>query len=188
MGRPKLLLPWGATTILGHLIGQWEKVGARQIGVVCAANSELQAELARLGASESQIINPFAERGMFSSVRWAAGWTGWKPELTLWAVALGDQPHIGEETLRRILEASASSLGEVCQPRQGGHRRHPVILPKEVFKGMADCAAENLKEYLSSQKSVFCDLDDPALGLDIDRMEDYERAKEMYFGTEGGKA
>ena len=29
MGRPKMLLPWGATSVLGHLIGQWQTLGGR---------------------------------------------------------------------------------------------------------------------------------------------------------------
>ena len=28
MGRPKLLLPWGETSVLGHLIKQWQALGA----------------------------------------------------------------------------------------------------------------------------------------------------------------
>ena len=35
MGRPKLLLPWGDTSIIGHLLGQWRGLGARPIAVVC---------------------------------------------------------------------------------------------------------------------------------------------------------
>jgi molybdenum cofactor cytidylyltransferase len=31
MGQPKLLLPWGKTSVLGHLIGQWQSAGAGQI-------------------------------------------------------------------------------------------------------------------------------------------------------------
>src|SRR5438874_1514761 len=27
MGRPKMLLPWGNTTVLGHLVAQWQALG-----------------------------------------------------------------------------------------------------------------------------------------------------------------
>jgi len=183
MGQPKLLLPWGATSVLGHLVKTWRRLGAEQIGVVWAANSELEKELEGLGISpESRIVNPAPERGMFSSLQCAASWQAWKTELTHWAIVLGDQPHIGEESLRRVLEASMSTPDKVCQPRQGGHRRHPVIMPKEVFREMGETKAANLKEFLDTQEDSFCELDDPALALDIDRMEDYERAKKMYFG------
>ncbi|PWU16863.1 MAG: hypothetical protein C5B50_12530 [Verrucomicrobia bacterium] len=50
MGRPKLLLPWGRTSILGHIIGQWQTLGAKQILLVTRPNdSDLHQELARLG-------------------------------------------------------------------------------------------------------------------------------------------
>src|SRR3989442_11142538 len=49
MGQPKLLLPWGNTSILGHLIAQWRGVGAEQIAVVTAARAEgIDQELRRL--------------------------------------------------------------------------------------------------------------------------------------------
>src|SRR5829696_1203279 len=79
MGRPKLLLPWGETTVLGHLIAQWQQAGAQQITVVCASGDEgIHKELDRIGfARERRIINPDASRGMFSSVQTAAHWRGW---------------------------------------------------------------------------------------------------------------
>src|SRR5262245_22414275 len=52
MRQPKLLLPWGGTTVLGHLLGQWKALHARQIAVVCAVEGEaVVAELDRLGFS-----------------------------------------------------------------------------------------------------------------------------------------
>src|SRR2546422_6571233 len=80
MGRAKMLLPWGKTTVLGHLIVQWQDVGARQIAVVVAsADKALEAELMRLRFPESdRIRNPAPERGMFSSIQCAALWGGWK--------------------------------------------------------------------------------------------------------------
>ena len=50
MGRPKLLLPWGDTTVIGHLIRQWRELGAAQIAVVHRPGRlrKLDAELDRL--------------------------------------------------------------------------------------------------------------------------------------------
>src|ERR1017187_4844161 len=71
MGKPKLLLPWGKTSVLGHLIEQWRALGADQIAVVCAPGDvAVRAELDRLGVLEgNRIGNPAPERGMFSSVQ-----------------------------------------------------------------------------------------------------------------------
>jgi molybdenum cofactor cytidylyltransferase len=180
MGRPKLLLPWGDTSVLGHLIKQWRALRAKQIAVVCApVDQALQAELDRLGFEEkNQIINPTPERGMFSSIQCAAQWPGWQAGLTHWAIVLGDQPHLQPQTLRRVLDFSAAQPGRICQPARAGHGRHPVMLPKAVFAQLAQSTAANLKDFLvpMSRDVAFLPINDPGLDLDIDQPEDYERA------------
>src|SRR4051812_41510491 len=106
MGRPKLTLPWGRTTILGHLILQWNEIGATQIAAVCATtNSAVTEELDRLAFPlADRIINPNPEQGMFSSVTCAARWSGWNPSLTHWLLTLGDQPHLHNEILRGLID------------------------------------------------------------------------------------
>jgi len=39
MGQPKMLLPWGKTSIIGHLIEQWQQGRPEQIAVVTAVGS-----------------------------------------------------------------------------------------------------------------------------------------------------
>jgi molybdenum cofactor cytidylyltransferase len=177
MGRPKLLLPWGGTSVLGHLLAQWRALGVRQIAVVCAADDESTArELDRLGfPAGERIYNPAPERGMFSSLQAAAQWQGWNASLTHWAIVLGDQPHLRHETLRRVLDFSATHPAEVCQPARTGHPRHPVILPRPEFLRLGACASADLKEFLASMPHppTLCEMDDPGLDLDMDRPEDY---------------
>jgi molybdenum cofactor cytidylyltransferase len=181
MGQPKLLLPWGNTSVLGHLLNAWQDLGAKQIGVVCAAGDVgIEAELERLGLPPQQrIVNPEPDRGMFSSVQCAAGWHGWQPGIIRWAVVLGDQPHLRLETLQAIMNFSAGNLNKVCQPRQNGHRYHPVMLPKEAFERLANSSADNLKDFLKSCETAYCEVSDPGLELDIDWPEDYQKALDI---------
>jgi len=186
MGRPKLLLRWGKTSVIGHLLKLWKSLGARQIAVVGPAGARfLEAELDRLGVSAAdRIWNPNPSRGMFSSIQCAARWNGWKDGLTHWAIVLGDQPHVRRKTLRRVLDFGAAHPRSICLPRQGGHRRHPVLLPKGTFRQLGNSAAQNLKSILDHPTSIVrcCELEDPALALDIDRPEDYRKALKMFFG------
>jgi molybdenum cofactor cytidylyltransferase len=190
MGRPKLLLPWGGTSVLGHLIGQWEALGAKQIAVVCASGHRaMQAELDRLSfPARERVINPTPERGMFSSIQCAAQWSGWEAKLTHWAVVLGDQPHLQQETLERVLAFGAAHPGKVCQPARFGHARHPVLLPEMVFRQLGRSKAATLKEFLtgSLRTVALCELDDPGLDLDIDRPEDYRSALKLAGFLRGG--
>jgi molybdenum cofactor cytidylyltransferase len=181
MGRPKLLLPWGKATILGHLIEEWQRVGAEEIAVVCAEDdSALQAAVKQSGVPKVCVIcNPVPERGMFSSIRCAAQWPGWTPGISHWAVVLGDQPHVRFQTLQAMAEFSAAHPERICQPGYRGRARHPVFLPKAVFMELLASPAAHMKEFLAGREIAMCELADPGLDLDIDRPEDYENALRM---------
>jgi molybdenum cofactor cytidylyltransferase len=181
MGKPKLLLPWGGTSVLGHLLSRWSAAGAHQIGVVHAAGDGLiLAELHRLSLHPTESIeNPNADRGMFSSIVCAAQWQGWHSSLTHWAIVLGDQPHLKQATLIKLVEFTASNHDKICQPMHAGRHRHPVVLPKPVFLELSSSTATNLKEFLLGREVAGFESDDPGLDLDIDRPEDYEKAKAL---------
>ena len=180
MGRPKLLLPWGATSVLGHLLEQWRALGASQIALVMGANDEaLEAERQRIGIPTHAIINPAPERGMFSSIQCAAQWDEWRPEITLWVLALGDQPHLRGDTLARLLELAEAERNAVWQPARHGRARHPVILPKRVFRDLRASAGPDLKTFLKPIERRMIEIDDAGLDLDIDTPEDYERARQL---------
>ena len=202
MGRPKMLLPWGNTTIVGHLIQQWQRLGAQPVAVVCAgiivpppegrvsetpSHLELARELDRLGLPLTErIFNPAPERGMFSSIQCAARWPGWRPDLTHWILVLGDQPHLRLETLKTLLDFAAAHPDRICQPSRNGHPRHPVILLQTAFQSLALTSEPHLKSFL--RNSVYginwCELDDPGLEIDIDQPGDYEKAVQIGSGNE----
>jgi len=180
MGRPKLLLPWGGTTILGHLLRQWRETGARQIAIVCAeTNDALRLEMNRLEFPASvRINNPRPEDGMFSSIRCAANWGGWASELTHWVITLGDQPQVRSETLRMLIEFGVANPGRICQPARNGRARHPVLLPSAVFGQLRDAPEEHLKQFLMNRTDLrlLQEMDDSGLDFDLDEPQDYERA------------
>ena len=185
MGRPKMLLPWGTTSILGHLIHQWSSLLATQIAVVCAAgDNAIREELGRLEfPDENRILNPSPERGMFSSIQCAARWDGWRPGLTHWTIVLGDQPHLRPDTLRALLDFGAAHQGKICQPSRQGKPRHPVLLPGAAFGRLKDAPEDVLKKFLQNNLDdlACCEIDDPGLDADLDRPEDYERALQHFF-------
>lgn len=185
MGRPKLLLPWGKTSILGHLLAQWGSLGAEQIAIVRAeANEPLDNELNRLGFPvHNRIVNPNPELGMFSSIQCAAQWPGWHHSLTHWAIVLGDQPHLSASTLAMLLEFVAAHPEKICQPSRNGRPRHPVIVPRNIFEELARATETDLKQFLRnrSQNTALREWDDPGLDFDIDEPADYEKALRQFL-------
>ncbi|HXT39587.1 MAG TPA: nucleotidyltransferase family protein [Candidatus Angelobacter sp.] len=189
MGKPKLLLPWGETSVLGHLIRQWHKLRAKQIAVVHATfDQPLCAELDRLRVpSTNRIVNPQPDRGMFSSVQCAANWGGWNSALTHRVIVLGDQPHLRIETLRALLDFAATCPRSICQPGRHGRPRHPVVMPKAIFSRLKNSSEETLKQFLqqSGSEPVLCEMDDTGLDFDMDTPADYEQALRLSHGRSG---
>lgn len=183
MGRPKLLLPWRGTTVVGQIVSQWRELGAAQIAVVHRpGDAPLLAELDRLNLPAcDRIENPQPENGMFSSILCAANWAGWKKEISSRAILLGDQPHLRLESLRTLLEFHAAHAGAICQPEFGGRARHPVILPRRAFDELKNTRAETLEIFLklSSCWRVQCFVNDGGLTLDLDVLADYKQALQL---------
>jgi len=179
MGRPKLLLPWHGTTVIGRIISQWRELGIGQIAIVHRPGDDgLAAELDRLNfPGPDRIENPWPDQGMFSSVVCAANWNGWKPGISQRAIALGDQPHLETKMLRALLEFASQNPSMICQPAHSGRAGHPVILPDDVFGGLRCTDAGTLKDFLKPfpGRTVHLPVTDDGLSLDLDTPEDYKR-------------
>lgn len=182
MGSPKLLLPWRGATIIDHLIRTWRALGAAQITVVRSPSNDALAEILRSASvsDRDQIVNPDPDRGMFSSIREAAMWNGWKSGLTHWALILGDQPHLTSDSLRTLLHRAAAEPTAVWQPRYAAHRRHPVIMPAAVFHQLRVSSHKTLNSFLDDHPRRVIEMDDARFALDLDRPEDYEAARKQY--------
>ena len=179
MGRPKLLLPWGNTTVIGHLLNLWQRVGAKQIAVVVSYSSPAVVnEIERAEVGISQINNANPQLGMFESIRCAARWTGWKPGITHHAIVLGDQPLVQEATVAALLAFATQHLDNICQPSRNGRGRHPVIVPRHIFEKVESSQAQHLKDFLLAQPMQPARFESPDAGLDmdLDTPEDYQRA------------
>jgi molybdenum cofactor cytidylyltransferase len=183
MGQPKLLLAWGKTTILGHLNDLWRRLGAAQLAVVCAPDSPLVPELDRLGIPmAARVLNPLPTAGMFSSIQCAARWNGWQGAITHQVIALGDQPQLSEQSLRRLVAFSQVQPRRICFPTYRGHRHHPIFMPRDAFASLAGSQAKTLREFLDHARpnSEGCEMPDDALALDADRPEDYEDLRRRF--------
>ena len=178
MGTPKMLLPWGNSSMLGHILARWQAIPVAQVGVVIAqTTAEVCAELDRLEfPHQNRIPNPSPECGMFGSIQCAAAWPGWNSAVRQWAIVLGDQPQLQEVTLRQLVAFANQNPERVCQPKHRSEWRHPVVLPKAVFGRLGSSSARTLREFLAGLERVGLECADPGLDYDIDTPEDYLQA------------
>jgi CTP:molybdopterin cytidylyltransferase MocA len=180
MGQPKLCLPWGQTTILGHILAQWREAGAEKIVVVHApGETPVTRELDRLGIPSAQRIATLAmERGMMGSVVTAAARALQEVALTHLVIAPGDQPHLQTETLRELLRACETSPGKIVRAVFQGKPGHPLALPANVLAELSATSSETLRDFLRLKEIAVCDLTsrDSGVLLDVDTPDDYARA------------
>jgi molybdenum cofactor cytidylyltransferase len=181
MGKSKPLLRWDDNSVIEHLIRLWKTLATQVSVVIFAKDQALATELDRLQISD-RVLNQNPECGMFSSIQCAAAWRDWRPELTHWAIVLGDQPHLSKATLSAVVQFANENPDNICQASRRGRPRHPVILPRAEFLNLVTFPGATLKDFLSEARDrvKLLELDDAALDFDIDRPEDYEAALRLF--------
>ncbi|MGC8829472.1 MAG: nucleotidyltransferase family protein [Verrucomicrobiia bacterium] len=179
MGENKLLLKWAGSTIIGHIVNQWRLLGVGQIAIVINDKTDsIIEELKRMNFDFSNIIvNPTPENGMFSSIKRAALWNGWKNNINKIVIVLGDQPHIKTDILTTLLKFSEANEGCICQPSIGEKRAHPIVIPTNLFRTINDFSGETLKEFIHKTDAPvrLFQTNETNLLLDIDTPEDYQK-------------
>src|SRR5687767_10654840 len=183
MGTHKLLLPWhDQESVVQHLISTWNEAGSSQTIVVVRKNDALlNKELDRLKFPlENRLINPNPEAGMISSILAAVSWDKWLPDITHYAIALGDQPQISLTLIRELLAKAKEKPEAIWQPRVEGSSAHPIILPRSQFESIPRAKVKSLKEFLeTAQHRSFLPSTNTLLKLDMDYPEDYKRLLTM---------
>jgi molybdenum cofactor cytidylyltransferase len=182
MGRPKMVLPWGDSTVLAHIISEWTALGATQVAVVCpTGQNAVSIELDHF-PEIVPIINPTPELGMFNSIQCAARWPGWNDSLTHFVIILGDQPQISRSSLQLLLAQVRANPAKICQLSYGQKPKHPVALPRAIFNPLSTSSALNLRAFLEGFPHLrhLLKTSDDSLDFDLDSPADYELARRRF--------
>jgi len=174
MGQPKMLLPWGDTTVLGQVTMTFNKIGIADIIVVTGGDREVvEAEASRLAEvlSVRSVYNPsFEQMGMMSSIQ--VGLASLPADCKAVLIGLGDQPQVEEKTLKDILEIFVTTGAGIIVPSYENRRGHPVLLggvhrlellnfnPQSSLRDFMKAHQEEIY-YVKAGASVLQDLDTP---------------------------
>jgi molybdenum cofactor cytidylyltransferase len=185
MGAQKLLLPFAGGTVIGHIAAQIAAGGVDGIVAVVRPGAADVAE-ALAGQAVRMVTNPDADGDMLSSVR--CGLRALPAECDAVLVALGDQPAVTAELIRRMIAAfhaaapapapAASATGRIVVPAYEGRRGHPMLFSacyrREI---LADFDGAGLRGLLAAHPAEVIDLPaaGPAVLSDMDGPEDYRR-------------
>ena len=183
MGEPKMLLPYGNSTIIETVVERAIRSKADHITVVTGAHGPVvRNKLSRFDIDI--VVNPDHEAGMLSSVQ-----TGIKalPEDTRAVlILLGDQPMVETGVINHLIDEYHSHAERIVIPVFKGKRGHPLLLDMsfkpeienlDPEKGLRQLLADHPGEILETK------VDTSSILKDIDTIEDYVRMKDHDHGT-----
>lgn len=178
MGRPKLLLPWGAGTVIERVVNVLAQAGLQQIVVVTGAGAE-QVQAALSTTSATCVLNPrFSEDQMSYSL--AAGFAALPETAQAALIALGDQPQIEVEVTHQVLSAYRQTMAPLVIPSFHQRRGHPWIVRRELWTEITALGSDQtmrqvINRHAAEIHHVVVERD--SILKDLDTPQDYEREK-----------
>ena len=177
MGQPKMLMPWGKSTVLQTVISTVQAAGVADILVV-TGGSRQQIEML-IGRSVQTVLNEEYEKGeMLSSIQ--VGLKAKMREASAALICLGDQPQVKERSVRRVCDTFLASKSNIVVPSYEMHRGHPWLIARSLWDELlAMKSPQTPRDFLKkhARKVNYVEVDTPSILEDIDTPEDYLKFK-----------
>ena len=176
-GRPKSLLELDGVPLIRRAVTALASAGVSERVVVLGHHGPL-IEAALQGTGVRWIFNPQPEDGQVSSQR--LGLAALRAPHEAVIVALADQPLVGADDVRALLEAWAhrSARVQLLYPRVDGQPGNPVIFSAavrdQILRSEPTVGARQWREAHSEAVAAF-DTPNPHYRFDIDTPEDLAR-------------
>lgn len=183
MGRPKLLLPLGSTTVIGRLLKTLTAADIEAFVLVRPDDEALHMEASRCGGVVVQPESPPAEMRISVEhlLRAIEEKRSPRPD-DGWLLIPADHPLLSPATLQKLIVFWRQSPSQIVLPTCAGRRGHPTLLPWSLAADVLGLPGDVGINHLIRQHPelvIEVPVDDPTVVMDIDTPEDYERAKQL---------
>jgi molybdenum cofactor cytidylyltransferase len=174
MGEPKLIMPYGASTVIGTVVATMGSSTVDDVVVVTGFHSE--AVVSVLPPETRIAHNERAATGNASSLQ--AGLEIVK-DVDAVVIAVGDMPGVTAASINRLIDLWRGSAYRFCVIEYVDGRGHPVLLDRSLFGAIQDLSGERALWAFAGS------LDSSAIGVvrlsvqkpaDINSLEDYQGA------------
>ena len=171
LGRPKQLLPYGSTTLLGHVLGTARECEFDQL--LCVVGGGAHDVLEGVEFSGVEVVeNPEFGEGCSSSI--AAALRAVDPRAEVLVLMLGDQPGVAASSVAALVSHLGDARVAACEYSDG--RGHPLAFARGTFPELAQMHGDKAVWKLLDQHGadvVDVPIDGP-IPRDVDTWEDYE--------------
>lgn len=178
MGSPKMILPWGKSSIIGTVVSTLETAGLKQI-VVVTGGSSCEVEKALEGFPSRIVFNPFYENGeMLCSIQIGLSALPTKTHAAL--IVLGDQPQMQIDVIQSIVKAYQTQQTTLIIPSFKMQRGHPWLVDHSFWPSiLALTPPATMRNFVQENaKSIhYLNVTTPTILADLDTPEDYERSR-----------
>lgn len=182
MGEPKLLLPFGRSTVIGSTLAALLEGGAGRVCVVVRLDDEALREVLEGVPGVLLAVNPEPERGMLSSILAGLEALGGPPALTSGKALLvcpADLPALARETVAAAIAGVRSPEAGLAVPvHRSGKRGHPLAIAAGLVAELPGLdPAVGLRQLLDRRPAEVLEVpvDDPGCVRDVDTPDDYRR-------------
>lgn len=178
MGQPKLMLPWGKTTIINQIISVLTTEAITPILVVTGEmHDSVAVELAEKPVQLVRNMN-FAVTEMIDSLR--LGLDEMPESVAACLIVLGDNPQISKDVVRMLVRRYVERGSEIILPSYHQRRGHPWLLARSLWWKLNELDARGtLRDFLAGQSSKidYVIVDTPGILADVDTPEEYRAQK-----------
>jgi len=172
MGQPKMLMPWGDTTVLGKVVQTLQASDVEDIIIV--TNSKIAPQVT---SYKLQIVlNDGGE--MLESIQ--LGLQAQKPSAEATLICLGDQPQVEEGSVQEVCNGYRKSKSSIVVPSYQMRRGHPWLIARALWREVLQLRKpESMRDFLNVHKNeiFYVELNSPSILQDLDTPADYLKYK-----------
>jgi len=176
MGKPKMILPWGDTTVIGRVVRTLKAGGVDEVLVVTGgARGDVEKALSKFQVRT--VYNPkYATREMLCTIQ--VGISALGEDVVGALVVLGDQPQMRVEVVQSVLTAFREEEGPLVVPSYRMRRGHPLMVARSLWpEVMAIKHPKTMRDFLETHAEDihYLEVDTPTVLLDLDTLSDYRQ-------------
>lgn len=183
MGKPKQLLQWGETNLIGHTINTALEVNPKEIMVVLGAHFELiKTEVEN--SNVTIFNNPHWEKGLGTSIAFAIEHLQTsESNIDGVLIMLCDQPFVTSDFLKTMISDFKADTHQIMATSYGnGKCGVPALFDKTYFSELMALEDDYGAKYLLQKHQLNVEtLVPPMDNMDLDTNEDYTNLYQSNF-------
>lgn len=172
MGKPKQLLPWKNTTLIGNALNVAKQLSDTILVVLGANSEEIKAKISK---DIKTITNIGWQAGMGTSVALGVAELEKTANPDSILVMLVDQPLVDFIYLKKMLSAVESATDKIVATSYGNRAGVPALFPKSFFSILKKFDADyGAKHLLNTNKDQVVTLNAGGKAVDLDTQANYD--------------